>query len=74
MAKQGEASGAGKGAFEVRVPDGSLATGHWPLVFDRNGVAHTDDPVRAHACLEIPGCTVTRDGKPWPEPVKATGP
>ncbi len=33
-----------------------------------DGVGETDDAKRAHACLEISGTTITRDGKPWPEP------
>lgn len=57
------------GRIEVRVP-GAFNGERNGVVFE-NGVGYVcdDSPgrMRAHACLEIEGCTVTKDGEPlWP--------
>lgn len=70
MAKQDDTpsttkAAAAKHKFEVRTPNPGFRGERAGIAFI-DGVGHTDDPVRAHACLEF-GYAVTRDGKPWPE-------
>lgn len=61
-----EKAAAAKPTFEVRTPNRLYQGSNYGIAF-RDGVGHTDDDVRAHACLEG-GYKVTRNGKPWPEP------
>jgi hypothetical protein len=58
---------AAKPKFRITVLNTAFSGERHGVTF-KDGVGETENAKLAHACLEITGAKVTKDGKEWPEP------